>query len=124
MTVFDVLLLEDSDRLRNMLAQQMTQWGLSVQPVSDVWSALDVVRERSFDLFVVVCFLPGLTGLRFVRTLREENLVGQGSVLGMSDKVVEEVAIRAGMHAFLKKPFTPVELEDAIRLLLPTWRVS
>ena len=91
----EVLLLEGNDQFRKVLAKQFVQWGMTTHLARNGWGALDLARSRSFDLFVIDCFLPGMSGFRLTELLREEGLVGEAAVLGMSANVSGEFAIHA-----------------------------
>jgi len=66
----DILIVEDDARMAQLLAEGLREEQYSVQIMPDGVSALEVTRNRSFDVVLLDVMLPGLSGLDVVRQLR------------------------------------------------------
>ena len=67
--------------------------------------------------------MPGVDGWEMLRRVQERHGVGSIPVIMFSGKVDEQAAAEAasrGAQAFVGKPFSPQELIDQTKQLLPT----
>jgi DNA-binding NtrC family response regulator len=101
-----VLLVEDKESMRGMLAESMRDKGFVVHEAAEGPQARAMLESASFDVVVSDVRLPGLDGLHLLRAAREKRpharvilMTAYGSV----EKAVE--AMRDGAFDFLTKPF-------------------
>ncbi len=114
-----VLVVDDDEDLRALLALTLRHEGWDAVPVSSGAEALAAVRQGAFSVALVDFQLPGMNGLEFIRLAREADpglpciaVTGQGS---------ERVAValmKAGAADYLLKPFEPQEIAAAVRRAL------
>jgi two-component system chemotaxis response regulator CheY len=83
--------------------------------------ALDrAAQTPDIDLFIVDINMPQMDGLEFLRRLRGELGYGDAPALVVSTEAEEQdhqAAIGAGASGYLRKPWTPPQLLDAVRRL-------
>lgn len=111
-----VLLAEDDEALRQLVAEQLAAVGLSVVAVASAPALLEAARSASarepFDLLITDVRLPGMSGLRAVRTLREERCAVPVIVIsGYCDEQVLNEAEAVAAHAVYAKP---VDLDELV----------
>jgi signal transduction histidine kinase len=90
--------------------------GFAVEEAADGESALTSIAETPFDLVLLDYKLPGIDGLQVLDRLRDR--VGDMAVIMITAYVSLETAISAtkrGAFDVLPKPFTPDELQVAVR---------
>ena len=107
------LLLVDDDRgLRTLLRTTFEVFEIEVDEADSAGVALDCIARRHPDVVVLDVHMPGMSGLELCRKLKtEEPTAGIGVVLLTgSDLDTPESADAAGADAFLRKPFSPLEL--------------
>lgn len=117
-----VLLAEDDEDMRSMLASVMRRDGYMVTEARDgeelISIALDLMdhRGRKLDLIVSDIRMPGHTGLDVLRLLRGFGWdVPIILITAFGDLGTHRAAEQSGVHAVLDKPF---ELDDLRTLLL------
>ncbi|MFL5653218.1 MAG: response regulator [Ktedonobacteraceae bacterium] len=113
-----ILLVEDDEVLRDLLARNLEVRGHEVHGAEDARNALAQLRAAVFDLIVLDICLPDQTGWDVLRTALREGRVAPLDVVGEDQKlpVVVLSAVRvsprrlAEFHplAYLPKPF-PIE---------------
>jgi DNA-binding NtrC family response regulator len=110
-----ILLVEDRDSLRRLLARALADDGYEVAAAATGGDAIRLLGERPFDLVLTDLKLPDLSGLEVLAASRQSQprvpvvvLTGYGSV----GAAVE--AMKLGAHDFLEKP---LELPDLARLV-------
>ena len=115
----DLLVADDSSVMRKMLIRTMRIAGLplgTVYEASNGATAVTLVRKRSVGLALLDINMPGMNGLEVLSRIRSdprtEGLpVVVVSTEGSSRRIEEVRRNRAG---FVKKPFTPDSLVDAV----------
>ena len=118
-----VLVVDDDQRLRELVVRYLTEQGFEVRAVPDA-AGMDkqLARER-YDLVVLDLMLPGEDGLAICRRLRNSgNGPGTGPAIVMltakGDEVDRIVGLEMGADDYLPKPFNPRELVARINAVL------
>jgi CheY-like chemotaxis protein len=115
---YTVLLVDDDNDVRRVLARALTEDGHEVVEANNGIAALRLMHSTVVDLVVTDIVMPEMEGLEFLRILRSRPTRprviaisggGRGSVTNYLD-----LAKSFGADAILAKPFTKVELVDEI----------
>jgi CheY-like chemotaxis protein/glycine cleavage system H lipoate-binding protein len=109
-----VLVVDDEPIVCAGISRALQRHGYDVETTLDGNSALDRVRQQSYDVIFVDIMMPRMNGLELLGRLREHQndarlLVITG--LGAARHAVE--AFRVGAFDFITKPFTSDELLSA-----------
>ncbi len=106
-----LLLIEDSDRLRETLERGLRKAGYAVDTARDGREGLTLAMERAYDLIVLDLMLPEISGLAVLKTLREAGKGAHVLILSAKDMVEDRVqGLRLGADDYLVKPFAFDEL--------------
>ncbi len=109
-----VLLVEDDDVLRDSLTSAIRSLGHEPQPYDRAIPALAAMLQDAFDVIVTDLKLPDLDGIEMIRQARAEGVVSPFIIItGHASLDVALDSIDLGVKAFLRKPFTLTELENA-----------
>jgi two-component system phosphate regulon response regulator PhoB len=114
-----VLVVEDDDTIRELLAEALQMEGYSVDVATNGLSAWDLLQREPFALVVLDVMLPGLNGLDLCRQLRQQQ--PQTLVLMVSARDTETdrvLGLEVGADDYLIKPFGMRELVARCRALL------
>lgn len=113
-----LLVVEDSARLRESLADGLSAAGYAVDVSPDGRDALASARAYAYDAIVLDVMLPELDGLAVLRTLRSEKRATPIILLTARDRVEQKVeGLRLGADDYLVKPFAFEELLARIESL-------
>ena len=107
-----ILIVEDKDSLRRLLARALTDEGYEVEPVGDAESAIESMRARPCRLVLTDLRLPEASGLEVLREAKA--LDGARPVVVMTAYGSVQTAVEAmklGASDFLEKP---VEIDDLL----------
>jgi len=113
-----ILLVEDDQKLSQLLQQYLQKQGFEVSTCLNGQEAPDQITSLQPDLVVLDLMLPGMDGLSVCRQVRNEYN-GKILVLTASDDDMDQVAaLEMGADDFVTKPLQPRVLLARIRMLL------
>jgi two-component system, cell cycle sensor histidine kinase and response regulator CckA len=112
-----ILVVDDEDVVRTLLARTLTQLGYEVETAADPSIALPLIRKRGDEFALVISdmMMPHTTGAQFAREVAVRN---PGLPFVFISGYTEDAAAQSGSSAagsFLQKPFTSGELATAVR---------
>lgn len=114
-----LLLVEDSPRLRSLLAEAIHAAGWRVDSVGAVAEAQAALAVARFDVLLVDLGLPDGDGVDFVKALRAAGERTPILVLSARSAVDDRVVgLDAGADDYLVKPFNSRELLARVRALM------
>jgi len=106
-----ILVVDDEENIRVMLAAVLKKQGYDVDAVSNGAHALEVLRKRPYDLVISDFRMPEMDGLELLRQIRELRIrttVIMITAYGGNDQMTE--ALRLGAHDYISKPFRAEEI--------------
>lgn len=106
-----ILLVEDEKHLAKGLSYNLEKEGYQVTVAEDGLTALDCLREDSFDMMILDLMLPKMGGMEVVKKVRETNI--RFPVLMLTAKTTDEdrtLGLEAGADDYITKPFHLPEL--------------
>ncbi|MCX6956101.1 MAG: response regulator [Verrucomicrobia bacterium] len=119
-----ILVVDDNETNRRILAGQLSQWGMTVEAVADGPAALARLRDPKagpWHLVLLDWHMPGMSGLQLAVEIRADvalsdvPLVMLSSAGPMADVAT---ATAAGFAAFLTKPVTMQQLSRCLTRVL------
>ncbi|ENM3750812.1 response regulator transcription factor CarR [Vibrio cholerae] len=111
-------IIEDDTKLREMLAEYMTNQGFQVTTFATGETASEQILLNQPDLVLLDLMLPGENGLTICRQIRAQFL-GKILMLTASDDDFDHVAaLEMGADDFVNKPIKPRVLLARIRMLM------
>jgi two-component system phosphate regulon response regulator OmpR len=114
-----ILIVDDDQRLRDLLTRYLTDQGFTVASVEDGAAADNALAQTSFDLIVLDLMLPGEDGLSICRRLRGQgNTIPIVMLTARGDEIDRIVGLEMGADDYLPKPFNPRELLARITAVL------
>lgn len=120
----DILVAEDNAVNQELIELLLHGFGCNMVLVENGELALQELASRSFDLVIMDCQMPVMDGFEATRRIREIEILSRAGlplpILALTANAMEgdrERCLRAGMDAYLAKPFSSDELSSAIREL-------
>ena len=117
-----VLVADDDPVMRHLISTIIKHQGYEVVVAEDGRAAYRILKSDSaFNAAILDMTMPFLEGLDLIRYMRSEKRLMRIPVMmitaGQDIKLMTS-SFAAGATAFLPKPFTPEQLQSAIRMLL------
>lgn len=114
-----VLVVDDDDRLRDLLTRYLGENGFNVSAARDAATARASLAGLQFDLIVLDVLMPGEKGVDLARSLRESGSKVPILLLTALSETEDRIAgLEAGVDDYLAKPFEPRELVLRIEAIL------
>ncbi|NOX97409.1 MAG: response regulator [Nitrospirae bacterium] len=111
-----ILVVDSQQDMRDVLADILQDEGYRVTTVENGYEALERVRAISFNIVIVDIKMPGLSGMKLIRQLREVD--SKLTIIIMTGYSSLETAIEAGraeVYDYITKPFQAEEMLLAIK---------
>jgi CheY-like chemotaxis protein/anti-sigma regulatory factor (Ser/Thr protein kinase) len=111
-----ILVVEDERATRHLLGKVLEGAGYDVKLVDDGVAALEALRGATFDLMLLDVWMPRMSGLEVLATMRSENLRAK-TVVMTSDGTPETIlrAVRDQAYHYVGKPLNPDDLLEMVR---------
>jgi len=116
-----ILIVEDEEAIREMLAMALEQAGFSVLQAADALQAQKILEHNRTDLILLDWMLPGLSGVEWARRLRKNAIHAIVPIILVTARGEEEDKVRGlevGADDYVTKPFSPRELTARIKAVL------
>ena len=114
----NVLLVEDEARVADFISRGLKGEGLSVTLAPDGETALEFLKENTFDVVVLDLMLPGISGQDVCRRMRARKDLTPVLMLSALDETVDRiVGLNIGADDYLAKPFDFDELIARLKAL-------
>ena len=108
-----VLVVDDEDMTRQMIAMFLKMDGLDTIEAEDGVEALKQVSKHQPDAIILDVMMPEMDGITVCKRLRANPSTESIPVLmlsGRSQIGAEEEGLEAGANAYMKKPMDPKEM--------------
>lgn len=105
-----ILVVDDDDRLRELLRKYLSDHGFLVLTASDAQDARAKLVFLAFDLIVLDLMMPGESGLDFAADFRTTSDVPILMLTAMGEAEDRIRGLESGADDYLTKPFEPREL--------------
>lgn len=111
-----ILVVDDEPQIRSMLREWLTRVGFEVSEASDGKEAIETLRKELFDVVIADILMPEKDGLEVIMYLqRERPLTKCVAISAASNRVFLQSAQLLGATRVVEKPFTPADIEAAVR---------
>jgi DNA-binding response OmpR family regulator len=113
---YRVLLVDDDDRVSELLSRFLSDLAYEVERLEDGETALQALREDPPDLLVLDIYLPKLGGLDLLHAMRMEGISTPVITMsGLPDQQMARDCLALGAADFLTKPFDLLTLEQDLK---------
>ncbi len=114
----NILIAEDEERLRKIVAKYLASEGFHVWEAEDGARALEIFDSQDMDLVILDVMMPKLDGWNVLKKIREYSAV---PVIMLTARDSEEDTLfgfRLGTDDYVTKPFRTGELVARVKALL------
>lgn len=112
-----ILVVDDEERIRQVLQYALQKEGFSVTAVADGASAVAAALSGGIDLAVLDVMLPDIDGLEVCRRIRQHSRIPILFLSAKGEEIDRIVGLELGGDDYLTKPFSPRELIARVRVI-------
>jgi DNA-binding response OmpR family regulator len=116
-----ILICDDEKHMLRLLSFTLSKTGCRVESVSDGDQALARVAQGGIDLLVIDVMMPGKDGFETVRELRRMKEGATLPIIILTARgaaTMRDEAGQLGVSHFVTKPFSPIQIQEQVKLLL------
>jgi len=113
-----ILVVDDEDIIRNILAKLIHALGYSVLQASNSTQAVSMIRQHKPDVVLLDIVMPGVDSMEVLNTVRDDDALKSTAIIlisGIDCLDTVSTYIKAGADDFLPKPFNSALLNMKIR---------
>jgi len=120
---FHILVVDDDDRIRELVKQYLEENNFLVTTAKDAIEAKKKIEIIKFDILVLDIMMPGESGLSLTKNLKKNNSVP--IILLTAKREIQDriEGLELGADDYLGKPFEPKELLLRIKNILSKTRM-
>ena len=105
-----ILVVDDDQRIRDLLARYLFENGFRVTTASDAQGARSSMRGLAFDVIILDVMMPGENGLDLARDLKTISTVPICMLTARAEAEQRIEGLEIGVDDYVVKPFEPREL--------------
>ena len=116
-----ILVVDDEEDILELVRYNLAREGYQVTGTLTGEDALRKVRSDSFDLIVLDLMLPGMDGLAFTKTLKNDSRLRSIPIIMLTAKGEESdivAGLELGADDYITKPFSPKVMIARVRAVL------
>jgi two-component system cell cycle sensor histidine kinase PleC len=124
MASYHILVVDDEPQIltaiTDLLEDEFTVWSAGSGP-----DALEILERQEVAVILSDQRMPGMTGAEFLSKAKAISDATRVLVTGYSDLDAMVAAVNLGqIHAYLSKPWNPLELKVVVRTAADRWRLG
>ena len=113
-----ILVVDDEKLIVKGISFSLQADGMEVDAAYDGESALQKIREKSYDLVILDLMLPGMDGMEVCQAVREFSDVPLIMLTAKLEDMNKILAFDKGVDDYLTKPFNILEVKARIKAIL------
>ena len=107
---YNLLVVDDDERIRNLLSQYLIKEGFIVSTASGAEEARKKIQLIKFDLIILDIMMPGDDGLTLTKEIRNNSDIPIILLTAKSGTDSKIEGLEIGADDYLTKPFNPKEV--------------
>ena len=124
MTQKNILIVDDDERLRDLLKDYLTEKKLNVYISDDFENARDIMQYFIFDLVILDRMMRSGDGIKLVSIIKDIYPTPVIMLTALGENINKIEGLKIGADDYVSKPFEPEELYLRINNLLNLYKDS
>lgn len=124
MSAAHILVIDDDERLRDLLQRFLSESGFLVTAAGSAEEARAFLVGTMFDLLVIDVMMPEETGTEFLADLRKRSSVPALFLTAINETEDRIAGLETGADDYVAKPFEPRELILRIKRILARQKLT
>tara|TARA_Y100000590_G_scaffold23637_1_gene27049 strand:+ start:401 stop:1078 length:678 start_codon:yes stop_codon:yes gene_type:complete len=116
--IFHILVVDDDDRIRELVKQYLEENNFLVTTAADAFEAKKKIDIIKFDILILDIMMPGKSGLSLTKEIKKTNQTPVILLTAKGETTDRIQGLEIGADDYLGKPFEPKELLLRIKNIL------
>lgn len=113
-----VLIVEDEQKLAEILSKYLAQSGYQVEMIFDGAEVIEAFRQFKPDLILLDLMLPNVDGLTLCKQIRQHSSVPIVMTTAKVEEVDRLLGLEIGADDYVCKPYSPREVVARVKAIL------
>lgn len=113
-----ILIVDDEERIREMIREYTALEGFAIDEAADGAEALAKFRQEKYDLVILDIMMPKMDGWSVCREIRKVSQVPIVMLSARGEEYDKLFGFELGVDDYLVKPFSPKELLARIKAII------
>jgi len=113
-----ILIVDDEERIRDMIKEYMEQNGYIIDEASNGREALERFGQYSYSLVILDVMMPGMDSWTVCREIRRSSQVPVVMLTARGEEYDKLFGFELGADDYVVKPFSPKELLARIKAII------
>lgn len=123
--MFNILVVDDNENIRNLIVERLTGEGYQVFPAADGEEALDVMDHEHIDLMIADIMMPRMDGYELTSELRGAKYTLPILMITAKERIEDKrQGFRAGTDDYMVKPIDFDEMMLRVEALLRRAKIN
>jgi len=118
MIKYSVLLVDDDEKLVQLLKSYFEKEGFIIYTAYDGLTAIQIVREKNPSIMILDIMLPEMDGWDVCRKIRRDNEVPIIMLTARDEETDRLIGLEIGADDYVTKPFSPKEVVARAKVIL------
>ncbi|MHB8072327.1 response regulator transcription factor [Desulfosporosinus fructosivorans] len=110
-----VLIVDDEEDIRKLLAIYLKSEGVHVLTAANGLEALAVLERSKVDLIILDIMMPRMDGIQACMKIRQENNMPIIMVSAKNEDIDKILGLNVGADDYIAKPFNPLEVVARVK---------
>lgn len=116
--IFKILVVEDQQEIRELIAKYLRNEGYEVVVAKQGFEALEAFENQNIHLILLDVMMPGIDGFQVLEEIRKVSDVPVIMLTARQEEVDRLKGFQLGVDDYVSKPFSPRELIKRIQVFL------
>ena len=113
-----VLIVDDEERLREMIKEYLSQEEFEVQVASNGLDALELIKKNNYTLVLLDIMMPKMNGWETCKKIRKISNTPIIMLTALGEEYDKLLGFELGIDDYIVKPFSPKELLARIKAVI------
>ncbi len=113
-----ILIVDDEDKIRNVVREYADFEGYEVEEARDGMEAVDICKNKDFDIIIMDIMMPRLDGFSASKEIRKKKQIPIIMLSARGEEYDKLFGFEIGIDDYVVKPFSPKELMARVRAVL------
>ena len=113
-----ILIVDDEERIRDMIKEYISQEGYGIDEASDGTQALELTQKNEYSLIILDVMMPKMDGWSVCREIRKNSNVPIIMLTARGEEYDKLFGFELGVDDYMVKPFSPKELLARMKAII------